>query len=89
MSEKHWIQMTVLLSIVIAFVIGGLLLINNHLSPLEGSASRYLSHLGKSDGRAACSAMTRNAQSELAATYRTKNCPAAMEEMLDPLTAAE
>jgi hypothetical protein len=38
---------------------------------------------------AACSAMTRNAQTELAATYRTKNCPAAIDELLDPLTAAE
>ncbi|MFE9776446.1 hypothetical protein ACFYOV_33290 [Streptomyces sp. NPDC005931] len=81
--------MTVILSVVIAFVVGGLILINGQLSPLEESASRYLGLLSKSDGNAACSAMTRNAQAEITATYRTESCPAAIDELLAPLTAAE
>ncbi|WP_437074814.1 hypothetical protein [Streptomyces sp. enrichment culture] len=81
--------MTVILSLVTAFVVGGLILINDHLSPLEKSASRYLGHLSESDGRAACSIMTRKAQADLMATYRTDSCGAAVHELLDPLTTAE
>ncbi|MEU6950273.1 hypothetical protein ABZ957_34440 [Streptomyces sp. NPDC046316] len=56
------------------------------LDPLEESSSRYLGHLSRSDGRAACSVMTRTAQVELIAVYRTEDCPAAIGELLEPLT---
>ncbi|MET9667983.1 hypothetical protein ABZY19_21795 [Streptomyces sp. NPDC006475] len=89
--SRRWIQGTVILTValVTAFGVGLYMLLRDSLDPLEESASSYLGHLGREDGQAACSAMTRTAQAEFAATYRAKDCPAAIQVMTEFLTPAE
>ncbi|WP_159041729.1 hypothetical protein [Streptomyces aureus] len=89
--SRRWIQGIVILAaaLVTAFGVGLFMLLRDSLDPLEESASNYLGHLGREDGQAACSAMTRTARAELTATYRAKDCPAAIQAMIEPLTSAE
>lgn len=76
-------------AVIAAFLVGLLLLLSRSLNPLEETAADYLGHLSTADGHAACTAMTRTAQAELAATYRVADCPAAVGKLLEPLTPAQ
>ncbi|MEI7034336.1 hypothetical protein [Streptomyces pratensis] len=77
-------------AIVLVVMAGGCVaILSSSLGPLQQSADGCLRALGAGDGRAACSAMTRVAQAEFAATYRQDTCRQAVDELAAPLTAAE
>ncbi|MFD3661237.1 hypothetical protein ACFWVF_11670 [Streptomyces sp. NPDC058659] len=76
-------------AVLAAFLVGLFLLLSRSVDPLEETAAGYLGHLSTADGHAACTAMTRTAQAELAATYRVADCPAAVGKLLEPLTPAQ
>lgn len=57
--------------------------------PAERAATSFLQALGNGDGQSTCAGMTRFAQTELAARYRTDTCPQAVAKLLQPLSSAE
>lgn len=68
-----------------AFALGA----GSRLTPVRKAATAFLQALGTGNGSAACAAMTRNEQAQIAAQYRQATCPEAVAVLLKPLSAAQ